>query len=127
MSFEWSAPVAKFEIFGVECEVEIGDAELSDNVQRIANKIGSIDFDKLNGDSKLYMSMSAELRGIVRTIVGDERAKKIFSGKKPNIVMEVNMLAYIYEQMDAAKSSGSSIDGAMARIAAIARPIGDEE
>lgn len=127
MPFEWSAPVAKFEILGVECEVEIGDAGLSDDVQRIANKMGSIDFDKLNRDSKLYTSLSAELRGIVRTIVGEDAAKKIFAGRKPNIVLEINMLAYIYEQLDAAKGSGPSIDGAMARIAAIARPIGDEE
>lgn len=127
MPFEWSAPVARFEVFDVECEVEIGDAKLSDEVQRIANKIRSIDFEKLNGDSKMYTALSAELRGIVRAIVGEDAAKKIFAGRNPNVVMEINMLAYIYEQLDAAKGSGPSIDGAMARIAALARPIGDEE
>lgn len=127
MGFEWSAPKAQLEIFGVECEVEIGDVEKSDRINAAVNKLQKVDFDRLQKDAKAYMAASAELRGIIRSFVGDEAAGRIFKGRKPNIVMEVEMLAYVMEVVIKAGAAYGGMKSAVERIAAIGKPIGDEE
>lgn len=127
MGFEWSAPKAQLSIFGIECEVEIGDAEMSDRVQRAVAKMQKVDFKALESDGKAYMAVSAELRGIIRSFVGQEAAESIFKGRKPNIVMEANMLAYVMEEINRANAEGESLNGALSRITALKTPIGDEE
>lgn len=125
-SFEWSAPAARFEVFGVPCVVEIGDAEIFDRLQKTGEKL--MGFNPAKGGQKAALAMSHELRGVVRAVVGDEAASRIFEGRKPNIAMEASMIAYIFEQINEASAEAEeSVESAVARIAALNRPLGDEE
>lgn len=127
-NFEWSAPAARFEIFGVPCEVEVGDVETVDRIEKVSAKLRRFDVEKARSDNKMALAMSGELRAVVRAVVGDEAAAKVFKGRKPNIAMEASMIAFIFEQVNAANASA---DGAVAesvsRIAALSKPVGDEE
>lgn len=127
MNFEWSAPKAQFEIFGIPCEVEIGDAETTDRLQGAAKRMQAFDYAKAQAGGKPMLAMSAELRGVIRSVIGDEAADAVFKGRKPNVTMEASMLAYVFERInEAADGSRQSIDVSVKRIAALAKPIGDE-
>lgn len=127
MNFEWSEPKARFEIFGVPCEVEIGDADASDRLQDAAKRMQAFDYAKAREGGKPMLAMSAELRAVIRSVIGTEAAEAVFKGRKPNIVMEASMLAYVFERInEAVDESGQSIDASVKRIAALSKPIGDE-
>ncbi|WP_421572406.1 hypothetical protein M1L65_07165 [Slackia exigua] len=127
MNFEWSAPKAQFEIFGVPCEVEIGDTDASDRLQAAAKRMQAFDYAKARESGKPMLAMSAELRAVIRSVIGTEAAKAVFEGRKPNVVMEASMLAYVFERInEAVDESGQSIDASVKRIAALSKPIGDE-
>lgn len=124
--FGWSAPAARFEIFGVPCEVEIGDAEVTDRLAAAGKKLERFDMGKK--DAKGALAMSHELRNVIRCAIGDEAAGKVFDGRKPNIAMETSMVAYIFEQINEANAKArDSIAESVSRIAALSKPIGDEE
>lgn len=125
-SFEWSAPAAQFEIFGVPCEIEVGDAETVDRLTASGRKMQR--FDAAGADKKTALAMSHELRGVVRSVIGEEAAEKVFEGRKPNVAMEASMVAYIFEQVnDAAAAANGALKESIARLAAIGKPIGDED
>lgn len=127
-NFEWSAPAARFEIFGVPCEVEVGDVETTDNIERVSAKLKRFDVGKARSNNKMALAMSHELRGVVRAVVGDEAASKIFEGRKPNIAMEASMIAYIFERINEANAAATdAMSESVSRIAALAKPVGDEE
>lgn len=124
--FEWKAPAAQFEIFGVPCEVEIGDAEVTDRLVAAGKKLERFDLGKK--DAKGALAMSHELRNVIRCAIGDEAAGKVFDGRKPNIAMETSMVAYIFERINEANAEAQeSIAQSVSRIAALGKPIGDEE
>ena len=127
-NFEWSAPAARFEIFGVPCEVEVGDVETVDRIERASAKLQRFDFAKARSDNKMALAMSHELRAVVRAVVGDEAADRVFKGRKPNIAMEASMIAYIFEQINEANAAANdAVSESVSRIAALAKPVGDEE
>ena len=127
MNFEWSAPKAQFEIFGVPCEVEIGDTDASDRLQAAAKRMQAFDYAKARESGKPMLAMSAELRAVIRSVIGTEAAEAVFKGRKPNVVMEASMLADVFERInEAVDESGQSIDASVKRIAALSKPIGDE-
>ena len=124
--FEWKAPAARFEIFGVPCEVEIGDAEVTDRLAAAGKKLERFDLGKK--DAKGALAMSHELRNVIRCAIGDEAAGKVLDGRKPNIAMETSMIAYIFERINEANAEAQeAIAQSVSRIAALSKPIGDEE
>lgn len=128
MGFEWSAPAARFEIFGVPCEVEVGDVETTDRIEKASAKLQRFDFEKARSDNKMALAMSHELRAVVRAVVGDEAAAKVFEGRRPNIAMEASMIAYIFEQVnEASATANGTVAESVSRIAALSKPVGDEE
>lgn len=128
MGFEWSAPAARFEIFGVPCEVEVGDVETTDRIEKASAKLQRFDFEKARSDNKMALAMSHELHAVVRAVVGDEAAAKVFEGRRPNIAMEASMIAYIFEQVnEASVTANGAVAESVSRIAALSKPVGDEE
>ena len=126
MGFEWSDPAVRIEIFGASYEVEIGDPYTIGRLQEASAKLQKFDVEKAGKEAAV--AMSSEMRGVVRAVIGDEAAEKVFEGRKPNLAMEASMIAYIFEQIAGASArAGAAMSDSVSRIAALSKPIGDEE
>ena len=87
MGFTFSKHTVDVEIEGKSYEINLGDADVLDKVQKWSEKLGRVDYAQLAGDSGRM------------ALLGDEQFADIFKARKFDFIDGLELFAYLYAEV----------------------------
>ncbi len=105
------------EIEGREYRIQQGDAALSDRLLAVQRMAEGIDYEKLASDGELYRTLSDKVREVIRALLGDEAFEEVLGGRTANVIDEMELLAYLYEEVQR-QADSARVDDLLARFEA---------
>ena len=96
MRFDFPSTSVELTINGVECTLDVGDAEMQDRLQEASDIARRGDL----SDEQACVQASERLRGIVSAILGDEATDQIYKDVRPNLYKDVELVAFLRTAMN---------------------------
>lgn len=98
------------EIEGKTYKIEQGDSDMADRLLAVQKLADGISYDQLAKDGKLYRTLSGKVREVIRALLGDEAFDEVLGGRPANVIDELELLAYIYEEVQS-QADSARLDG----------------
>lgn len=99
MGFTFSKHTVDVEIEGKSYEINLGDADVLDKVQKWSEKLGRVDYAQLAGDSGRMALLAQDVRGYLKALLGDEQFADIFKARKFDFIDGLELFAYLYAEV----------------------------
>ena len=99
MRFDFSSTEIELTINGVDCTLDVGDAEMQ---YRLIEAAELIQRSELAGNGA-NVQASEQLRQIVEAILGEETTGKIYKGTRPNVYKDVELILFLRRALDEAE------------------------
>ncbi len=110
MGFKFKNRSIKLKIQGKEYTVVQGDAKAADALNAVKLKISKMTPEKLSKSKQANLEVSIALRETIAAYLGQSAADEIFKDRPHNVIQEIELLKYIYEETQAQKSEDSIQD-----------------
>lgn len=117
MGFEFKDRTVRVEVDGKEYAIQIGSAEMADRVAMAYTNLEAIGGEKLASDPHANMNVSKMLRNLVGAILGKEAQDEIFADRPNSVIAEIELIAYLMEEVNGAEDSLFSVSDAMSAVA----------
>lgn len=98
------------EIEGKTYKIEQGDSDMADRLLAVQKLADGISYDQLAKDGKLYRTLSGKVREVIRALLGDEAFDEVLGGRPANVIDELELLAYLYEEVQS-QADSARLDG----------------
>lgn len=98
------------EIEGKTYKIEQGDSDMADRLLAVQQLADGISYDQLAKDGKLYRTLSGKVREVIRALLGDEAFDEVLGGRPANVIDELELLAYLYEEVQS-QADSARLDG----------------
>ena len=99
MGFEFSKHAVEVEIEGKRYELNLGDADMLDKVERWSAKLRGVDYAKLAEDGGRMKLLANDVRGYLNALLGDEQFADVFKGRKFDFIDGLELFAYLYSEV----------------------------
>lgn len=117
MGFKFKDRTVKVEIEGKEYAVLIGSAEMADRVAMAYTNLEAIGGEKLATDQHVNVNVSNMLRDLIGAILGQDAQDEIFAERQHSVIDEVELLAYLMDEVNKAADSSFDLAAAMQEVA----------
>lgn len=99
MGFSFSKHVVEVEIEGKPYQINLGDADMLDKVEKWSAKLGGIDYAKLSKDGGRMALLAQDVRGYLKALLGDEQFDAVFNGREFDFIDGLELFAYLYAEV----------------------------
>lgn len=115
MSFKFTDRTFQVEIEGKKYDINLGTAETMDKLEEVRKEIDTMSSEKLAKDKQANYKLSCSLRDFIAAILGEKARDEIFKGRNHNVIEELELIAYIYEESKKQEKE-SSLDGLLQEL-----------
>ena len=112
MGFSFQKHTVSVEIEGKDYVIDLGDAEVFDNIASWGERIQNEDYaDATEGQAQ---ALSADVKGYLKILLGQEQFEDIFESRPWSMLDGLELFAYLYSKIAEAQI-GDRFDEAIAR------------
>lgn len=113
MGFSFSKHVVEVEIEGNPYQINLGDADMLDKVEKWSAKLQGVDYAKLSKDSGRMTMLAQDVRGYLKALLGDDQFGQVFERRKFDFIDGLELFAYLYAEVERSRVD----EGFMANLA----------